>query len=225
MTSKQVLKELKALGTAQNRKIYGRHGVMGEQFGVSYGNMGKLSKKLGKDSVLARGLWASGNHDARILACMVAEPAEFKAGELDAMSRELDNYVITDAFCGLAAKSPSAVARMKKWCAAKGEWVSAAGWNLMCIAAGRSELDDSYFLEQVATIEAKIQGSKNRTRHSMNQALICIGLRGPKMRKAAVAAAKRIGVVKVDHGETSCMTPDAQEYIAKTLAHRKTKKK
>ncbi len=27
MTAKDVLKQLKAMGTAQNRKVYGRHGV------------------------------------------------------------------------------------------------------------------------------------------------------------------------------------------------------
>ncbi|MBC8366973.1 DNA alkylation repair protein [bacterium] len=225
MTVKQVISELKALGTAQNRKIYRRHGVMGQQFGVSYANLGKLSKTLGKDSELARGLWASANHDARVLACMLADSTDFKANELDVMCRELDNYVITDAFSGLAARCASANARMKKWCGAKGEWVSAAGWNMVCSAAGRSELDDTFFIEQIELIENTIHASKNRTRHSMNQALICIGLRGPQMRKAAVAAAKRIGKVEVDHGATSCKTPEVEDYIAKTLAHRKTKKK
>ena len=53
----------------------------------------------------------------------------------------------------------------------------------------------------------------------MNQALISIGLRSPSLRKAAVAAAGRIGKVEVDHGETSCQTPDAAAYIAKAAAH------
>ena len=38
---------------------------------------------------------------------------------------------------------------------------------------------------------------------------------------AALAAAKRIGTVEVDHGETGCQTPDAGPYIRKTVAHRK----
>jgi hypothetical protein len=35
------MKELKASGTAQNRKVYRRHGVVGEMFGVSYAALGK----------------------------------------------------------------------------------------------------------------------------------------------------------------------------------------
>ena len=40
-----------------------------------------------------------------------------------------------------------------------------------------------------------------------------------------LAAAKAIGKVTVDHGQTSCRTPDAAAYIAKTLAYRAKKKR
>jgi len=40
----QVMRELKAMGTAQNRKIYGRHGVETEMYGVSFANLGQLRK-------------------------------------------------------------------------------------------------------------------------------------------------------------------------------------
>ena len=55
---------------------------------------------------------------------------------------------------------------------------------------------------------------------AMNGALIGIGLRSAGREKKAVAVARRIGVVEVDHGETGCKTPDAAGYIAKTKAHR-----
>ena len=40
MTYTQVMKELKTMGTAQNRKVYGRHGVGQNMFGVSFAIMG-----------------------------------------------------------------------------------------------------------------------------------------------------------------------------------------
>ena len=49
----------------------------------------------------------------------------------------------------------------------------------------------------------------------MNGALISIGVFKPGLRKKAIAAANRIGKVDVDHGETSCKTPDAIPYIEK----------
>jgi 3-methyladenine DNA glycosylase AlkD len=60
-----VLAQLEALGTAQNRKVYARHGVAEPMFGVSFAHLRKLGKKLHPDHDLARALWASGNHDAR----------------------------------------------------------------------------------------------------------------------------------------------------------------
>ncbi len=35
MTSKETLKQLKEMGTAQNRKIYARHGVGSTMYGVN----------------------------------------------------------------------------------------------------------------------------------------------------------------------------------------------
>ncbi len=46
MTADQVHAELAAAGTAQNRKIYARHGVEGVMYGVSFAHLGKLQKKI-----------------------------------------------------------------------------------------------------------------------------------------------------------------------------------
>jgi hypothetical protein len=51
----------------------------------------------------------------------------------------------------------------------------------------------------------------------MNGALIGIGIAKPALRNKAIAAAKRIGKVEVDHGETNCKTPDAVTYIEKAV--------
>ena len=53
----------------------------------------------------------------------------------------------------------------------------------------------------------------------------CLRALGQVGREPLGAAARRIGTVEVDHGETGCKTPDAEPYIKKTLAHRKKKAK
>ena len=57
----------------------------------------------------------------------------------------------------------------------------------------------------------------------MNYGLIAIGMRSDAFAQLATAAAKRLGKVQVDHGDTSCKTPDAIPYIQKARAHRKKK--
>lgn len=225
MTTRDVLKKLEEMGTAQNRKVYARHGVGEAQYGVSFANLRALGKKIKTDHPLARELWASGNHDARVLATMVADPQALGARDLDDWSRELDNYVITDAFAGMVSRSPQALTKMEKWSRAKGEWVGRAGYHLLAqIALKDATLPDAFFERHIATIETSIHTRKNRVRDAMNGALIAIGMRGPGLEKMAIAAAKRIGKVDVDHGETGCKTPDAADYIRRAVARRKKKK-
>ena len=98
MTKTEAMKQLKANGNAQTRKIYRNHGVSGEMFGVKYATLGKMKKKIKVDQPLAEQLWASGNADARLLACMVADPAEVSEAELDAWLEDIDTYFLVDTF-------------------------------------------------------------------------------------------------------------------------------
>ena len=66
--------------------------------------------------------------------------------------------------------------------------------------------------------EREIHTRKNRVRYSTNNALIAIGARSSRLEKKALAIAKKIGRVEVDHGETGCKTPDAASYIPKARA-------
>ncbi len=216
------IEELHALGTEHNRKVYRRHGVRADLYGVSHGDLKKLHKRIKTDHELARQLWATGNHDARVLATMVADPAQTDNATLDAWAGDLRDYVVTDALSGSVARTPLARAKMEGWIESPDEWVGTAGWNLLGhLAMHDRALPDDYFLPYLARIERDIHTAKNRVRYAMNNALIAIGIRNAALEEQAVAAAGRIGTVVVDHGETGCKTPDAAAYIKKTVARRK----
>ncbi len=59
----------------------------------------------------------------------------------------------------------------------------------------------------------------------MNNALIAIGIFRPKFQEQALIVAKMIGKIDVDHGLTSCKTPDATDYIIKSITRNKSSKK
>jgi 3-methyladenine DNA glycosylase AlkD len=224
MTLAETMTALEQAGTEQNRRIYARHGVTGPQFGVSFAVLSDLKKKIETDHALAEGLWASGNHDARILATMIADPAAASAGLLESWAKDADNRGIADAVGGFAAKTRFAQEKARSWSRARGEWIARAGWRVHALLAlGETPLPDSDLESLLATIEREIHGSKNWVRDAMNGALIAIGSRNPALTERALAAAKRIGQVEVDHGETGCKTPDAADYIAKMVAHRARK--
>lgn len=222
MTPQAVLKQLAALGSEQARKTYRRHGVAGELYGVSYADLGKLVKKIRVDQNLAESLWKSGNHDARVLATMIAEPAKMSERTLDSWVHAVDNYVLADAVAGLASRTRFARRKMEKWTASSDEWVGRIGWAVLArLAMGDSDLTDSDFERYLAEIERRIHRSRNRVRDAMNMAVIAIGLRGAALETKAVSAAERIGKVDVDHGETACRTPNAVEYIQKAKTSRR----
>jgi 3-methyladenine DNA glycosylase AlkD len=161
-----------------------------------------------------------------VLATLVADPETMTDKQIDQWAKVLDNYPVTEMFAQFVAKSPLARKKAEKWNKSKDEFMGQAGWGLIArLAIGDAELPDEYFEGYLPLIEADIHKRKNRVRHEMNGALIAIGCRNAQLEKQALAVAAKIGKVVVDHGETSCKTPDAAEYIRKAqYRHKKLKK-
>jgi len=132
--------------------------------------------------------------------------------------------VITDAVAGTAARVPGVLPTATTWTKNRREWTSAEGWSVIAILAMRGEVDVGPATRLIARVKAGIHAAPNRTRYSMNSALIAIGGSLPALRDRALAAARSIGVVLVDHGETCCRTPDAAYMIDKMVAHQAAKR-
>jgi len=218
------LRQLEKAGTAQNRKVYARHGVGANTYGVSWAALGTLAKKIGKDHALALELWKTGNHDARILATMVADPARATEREIEAWVHECDNYAVADAVTGFVSRTRFARDKADAWKDAGKEWIESSGWGLVArLAVPGGDATDAELAAHLATIERDIHRRANRVRYAMNGALIAIGGRSAALRAEALAAAQRIGKVEVDHGQTGCKTPDAAAYIEKMAAYQRRK--
>ena len=224
MNLNSALRELKRRGTAQNRKVYRRHGVGENMYGVSFADLRLLAKQIKIDHDLATQLWATGNHDAQVLATLIADPQQFDAKTLDTWVKDLGNYVITDQFAGLVARTAYWQKKAEKWHGARSEWIGRAGWNLIGqLALHEPALPNRYFESYLLEIKTGIHQQKNRVREAMNNALIAIGVRDAELQERALEIARTIGPVEIDHGETNCKTPDAAEYILRTVNHRRKK--
>ena len=225
MDSETLLKELEEVGTAQNRKIYARHGVGEKMFGISFKILRQKQKEFKGEHELALELWETGYHEARLLAAMIADPKKMKSETAEAWMQDLNNYVQTDEFSSLVGRTSFAQEKMEAWTQSDEEWIGRAGWHLLASIAQQDQtLPDQFFAAFLERIEKEIHMRKNRVRDGMNTALIAIGIRNPVLTAQAMIVAEKIGKVDVDHGQTSCKTPDAVDYIEKTLAYRKKKK-
>jgi 3-methyladenine DNA glycosylase AlkD len=223
MTYIEVMAALDKAGTAKNRKVYLRHGARKPLFGVSFAILRDLARKNNNNHPLAIQLWKSGNYDACLLACQVADPGKVSNSLTEAWVMYLYNYVLSNEFSVLISRSPLAKEKAELWIGSKKEYVSRTGWMILARLVEDQTLPDDYFDPYLVTIEKEIHQSPNRTRDAMNTALINIGLRHGLTSKCLDISA-RVGKVEVDHGETGCKTPDAGEYIKKTLAYRAKKK-
>ena len=226
MTMQAVLQELESFGTAQNRKIYRRHGACENLYGVSFANLRKMAKRIKIDHALAQQLWSTGNHEAQLLASMIADPVTVEECLVDRWITELADRIVTSEFTDFVSKTCFFQAKTEAWLDSEDEWIGRAGWQLLALLAmNDKELPDSYFENYLGIMERDIHTRQNMVRDAMNSALIAIGIRNPALEKKALSAAKKIGKVDVDHGETSCKTPDAAEYIRKTVERNKQRKK
>jgi 3-methyladenine DNA glycosylase AlkD len=228
-TTDSVMASLEAAGSEQTRKTYRRHGISDNMFGVSYATLGALEKQIrreknpARDHAMGLDLWATGNYDACILALRLLDPQRMDEATLNRWVQQPDNYGMADAFGAFAAKTPHAHDLGYDWIARDSEWVEVAGWNVLSHLVLAGELSDSECAELLPRIQREIHTAKNRVRYSMNMALINIGVRGGALYTGASLAARQIGPVIVDHGQTGCKTPDALTYMDKTLAHRAEK--
>ena len=224
MQLEQVMAELEAAGTAQNRKIYARHGAAEPMFGVSSANLNKLAKRIKTDHALATRLWDSGNHDARMLALRTADPAAMDDTLAQRWLGDVDNYILADGLGGLCSQTPHARTLSDTWRDDPNEWPASVGWFIVtCTAENPAVWSQQELHGLLSQIEAEIGERPNRVRHEMNGAMIVIALRDDTLRAAVLAAAARIGPVKVDHGQTGCKTPEIAPYVERTLAHRAAK--
>ena len=222
MTYDETMAALEAAGTEQTRKTYLRHGASEPLFGVKFGDLRPLGRKIGTDHALAEQLWASGNADARLLACMVADPRAVTEDELDAWLEDIDNYFLVDIFVAeIASKTPGRVARAERWIASDRDRTAQAGWDLMnYVALSDEDVADDFFEAQLALIADRIEGYGNWTRRSASNTITGIGLRNDELEAAARKTAAEMGHVEFDPGQTSCVMPDPIEYLEKTKAYR-----
>lgn len=224
MSLAEVMSALEKAGSAQTRKTYARHGAPEPMFGVSFATLKTLLKRIGLDHELAMALWDTGNFDARNLAYKIADPARMSPADLDRWAAAPGARMCTGYVASLAVEGPHGRARAEAWLAAPAAELRGVGWSLVGALAMRDEhLPDAWLAARLAEIEKGIHAAPNAEREAMNAAVISIGCRSAALRKAAAAAAKRIGKVEIDHGDTSCKTPDAGAYLEKTWAHATSK--
>lgn len=217
MNAQDILASLRKSEKPQTAAIYKRHGAGDNVFGVLTSELAKVSKRIKLDDALAADLWKTGNAEARILALQVTDPAKVGRSDAEKFLKDGPARFLGCYLSALLARSPVADEVMRAWMRSPEEDAREVGYGILAarLKDDSESVSDAEARALLTAIEREIHSSPNRARHAMNAALIALGVFKPALRHKAARAAKRIGKVEVDHGETGCKTPDAAEYIEK----------
>lgn len=190
-----LLAELRSLARPGAVAGMARYGIRsGEVIGVSAPDLRRIARRTGTDDTLARALWATRIHDARVLATMLADPARTTPARALRWAKDLDNWAVCDALClCLLVRVPSAHELSASWAKRREEFVRRASFSLLaCLAVHDRKAGDEPFRAGLARVEAAAADDRNGVRKAVSWALRQIGKRNPALNVAAVATARRI---------------------------------
>ena len=149
--ARKVIAELKKQANPRNAAGMARFGITGKNVlgGPSVPGLRKMAKKIGKNHEMARELWASGIHEARLLAAFIDDPAKVTPGQMEQWAAGFDSWDVCDQVCSnLFDKTPYARAKIFKWVKDRREFVKRTGFTLMaCLAVHDKTAADRDFLK------------------------------------------------------------------------------
>jgi 3-methyladenine DNA glycosylase AlkD len=190
-----VLEELAPLGSEEARAGMARYGInTADAFGVSIHVLRPLAKRLGRDHDLALALWETGNHEARLLASMVDDPAQVTEEQMDAWAAQFDSWDVCDQVTSnLFDKTPFAYHKVDEWSVAEDEWIKRAAFaTAAALAVQDKKAADEPFLEILELCRREAGDDRNFVKKAVNWAVRNIGKRDVRLHAAAIATAEAI---------------------------------
>ena len=194
MDAKVVLGKLKGMANPRNVEGMARFGINTQNtLGISMKELRLIARGL-HDHQLALDLWASGIHEARILAALVDVPKQITEEQMESWVADFDLWDVCDQVCiGSFRRTPFAINKAVEWSARPEEFVKRAGFVLMAtLAVHEKKAPDELFLDFLLIIAREAADGRNFVKKAVNWALRQIGKRGGVLREAAIQTAQAL---------------------------------
>lgn len=200
--AERLLAELRANANADNVAGMARFGIspvgtLGVTMPVVRGLAREAKRELARDKAarhdLAGRLWASGVHEARILASVVDVPELLTRDEAAARALDLDSWDTCDQLCGnLLWHTPFAWELPGDWAERPETFVKRAGFVVAVQLFKVKPIEDARFLPFLTLVERHCTDERNDVKKGVNWALRQIGKNTPALNRAAIETAERI---------------------------------
>ena len=219
MTFEEIMRELKSLATEQTKKVYRAHGVREPHWGVPTTAMRPLAKKVKRNQPLAEQLYATGNYDAMYFAGMIADPKAMTETDFDRWLDAAYFFMLSDYVVAVSlAETGFAQAVADRWIKSGEELRMSAGWACYEWLLGSRpdcEFDTDKIRTMLDVVANTIHSQPNRTRYSMNNFVIAVGVSFLPLHEEALKVAGIIGKVAVTTEKGACSVRLATNEIQK----------
>ncbi|MGD0918544.1 MAG: DNA alkylation repair protein [Thermodesulfobacteriota bacterium] len=219
MQYKEVIQQLESLSDPTAVAGMQRFGIQTKYiYGISIPHLRKMAKQIGRSHPLAQRLWASGIHEARILASMVDDPEVVTEEQMERWVKDFDSWDVCDQCCNnLFYKTKLAYQKAVQWSGRNEEFVKRAGFVLMAVLAVHDkEVRDRKFVKFFSIIRREATDDRNFVKKAVNWALRQIGKRNLNLNGMAIKIAKEIR--EIDSKAAKWIASDAlRELTSKTI--------
>jgi 3-methyladenine DNA glycosylase AlkD len=206
----ELITRLKSMENRANVEGMARFGINSKNtLGISVVTLRKIARDIGKDQPLALKLWSSGIHEARILACFVADPSQVTPALMNRWVKDFDSWDVCDQCCtNLFDKTPYAYEKVKEWSQRKEEFVKRAAFALIAgLAVHDKKASNTNFQRFFPIIQGAATDSRNYVKKAVNWALRQIGKRNAILHRQAMRSAAEIA--KIDSSSARWIAADA----------------
>ncbi len=226
MQYKQIIKKLRSMANPKNIEGMARFGISSKNtLGVSIPVLRKMAAAIGRDQALALKLWGTGIHEARLLACFVADPQKTTNAQVEKWVRDVDSWDICDQFCtSFLDKTKFGHVKVRAWSKRKEEFVKRAAFSLIAgLAVHDKEADDAVFKKYLQVIKRQAADDRNYVKKAVNWALRNIGKRNVALNQAAIKTAKDIR--KIDARAARWIAADALRELKNAKIQKRLKER
>ncbi len=195
MQASEIIQKIKSLTNPKNVEGMARYGInVANAYGVSVYTLREIGKEIGKDHELALKLWASGIHEARLLACLIDRPDMVTEEQLERWAKDFDSWDVCDVCCGhLFDRTAVAYRKAREWSEREEEFVKRAGFALMAaLSVHDKKAEDRVFIEFLPLIKKHATDDRNYVKKAVNWALRQIGKRNLNLNEMAIKTAEEI---------------------------------
>ena len=226
MQYKEIIKKMKSLANPKNVEGMVRFGISpNNTLGVSVPIVRDIAKEIGKNHKLAKQLWDSKIHEARLLAGFIDIPEKVTEKQMERWVKGFDSWDICDQLCGnLFDKTPFAYKKSFEWSKRKEEFVKRAGFVLMAVLSVHDKkAEDKRFEKFFPLIKKHSTDERNFVKKAVNWALRQIGKRNINLNKKAIKIAKEIK--KIDSKSAKWIASDALRELTSDKIQKRLKAK